>query len=440
MTRLKLDYGVHFSDALAFVESDDIARKFMAKYKDRTYKEYTRAFCLFFNWLKIVKGITISPTEMLNKQLRFSRSNDIQERRWAANLAIEFCRDNPDFKGLSDTHARLHWNVIDQFFKSHDVSFCSTRNPLGTKMRRKYRSTPITREDARRIMGALNQRDRTIAMCMLQSGMGVKETLEKFNFMLDYIQAQIRAGAERIKIEFEERKGNGFSYFTFISRDAIQDLRKWLIERERWIRKNRLSLSSEAQKAIFISETGKIMTINNFEQNFQSQLYRKGIKTRAFEFVTHDLRKFFKTQSSLPERGIIDSRFVEFMMGHIKGLEAVGGTYDQSPHIYEKAVEREYEKLEPFINIFSGKATEEHRESAVRELSQEVKELKSGIKQQGDLIDLLMLQLPEKAWHKAFKTPKEEAQAILRALEIINPPSYRKYKKELEEKQEKPSP
>ena len=62
---------------------------------------------------------------------------------------------------------------------------------------------------------------------MISSGMGIKETLAIFNFMLDYIQARIRAGAERIKIEFQERKGNGFSYFTYISRDAIQQLRLW---------------------------------------------------------------------------------------------------------------------------------------------------------------------------------------------------------------------
>ena len=153
MTNLRLDYGVHYSDALAFVESDDIAKQFMAKYKDRTREEYIRAFSLFFNWLKMRKGITLSPKEMLNKQLRFSKSNDIQERRWAANLAIEFCRDNPDFKGLSDTHANLNWNVIDQFFKHYEVPFCSARNPLGTKAgRRKHNPKGISRAQAKKIL------------------------------------------------------------------------------------------------------------------------------------------------------------------------------------------------------------------------------------------------------------------------------------------------
>jgi hypothetical protein len=39
MTDLRLDYGAHYSDALVFVGSDDTARRFMAKYKDRTREE-----------------------------------------------------------------------------------------------------------------------------------------------------------------------------------------------------------------------------------------------------------------------------------------------------------------------------------------------------------------------------------------------------------------
>jgi hypothetical protein len=52
------------------------------------------------------------------------------------------------------------------------------------------------------------------------------------------------------------------------------------------------------------------------------------------------------------------------MMGHSGGsgedhkLDVVGGVYDACPRVYPDVVEREYAKLEPFINIYSGRAAE----------------------------------------------------------------------------------
>jgi hypothetical protein len=159
--KLRLSYGVHLSAAIAFIEKDESAKRFLARYEGRTYEEYVRAFCLFFNWLKQKKGINLTPTQFLNEQLERSKGNTVEERGWAANLAIDFCRGNPDFKGLSNSHANLHWNVIDQFFKRNLVPFCGgSRNPLGTKAgRRKYRPKPLAREDAKKILAALSPRE-----------------------------------------------------------------------------------------------------------------------------------------------------------------------------------------------------------------------------------------------------------------------------------------
>lgn len=51
------------------------------------------------------------------------------------------------------------------------------------------------------------------------------------------------------------------------------------------------------------------------------------------------------------------------MMGHSSGngndhkLDVVGGVYDNCPRVYPDVVEKEYAKLEPYINIYSGKTT-----------------------------------------------------------------------------------
>ncbi len=52
------------------------------------------------------------------------------------------------------------------------------------------------------------------------------------------------------------------------------------------------------------------------------------------------------------------------MMGHSSPppqdtthrLDIVGGVYDNAPRVYANIVEREYAKLEPYINIYSGLA------------------------------------------------------------------------------------
>lgn len=412
MARLKLSYGVHNSEIPAFSEGDEAAKRYLARYTDRTHEEYARALAFFFNWLKRMKGITLTPTEFLNTQFKKGKSNRIEERRWAANLAIEFCRDNPDFQDLSGTHMRLHWTVIKGFFDASEVTLCNAKNPLGRKSgRRKYKPKPLSREDAKKILAVLNQRDRCIALIMVQSGLSIGDVLRKFNFMLDYIQARIRAGAERIKIEFDERKGNGFSYFTFISQDAIQELRKWLIQRERWIQKT--GLAAEAEKAIFISLTGRTMTVPKFERNFQNQLYRSKLKTGAYGIVSHQLRKVFKTESSPPERGI-DSRIVEFMLGHKGGLEAVGNTYDESPQIYERTIEKEYQKLEPYINLYSGVAAEAQGESEA--IKNEVQQLRAEVKHMSRYTDALEKMM---GGSKEF-TPEEEHIVLQRVWNILN--------------------
>jgi hypothetical protein len=80
---------------------------------------------------------------------------------------------------------------------------------------------------------------------------------------------------------------------------------------------------------------------------------------------SHGFRKFFEQEASPPERGISKS-YVSFMMGHSSGkdsngikinhpLDVVGGIYDNCPRVYPNVVEKEYAKLEPYINIYSGK-------------------------------------------------------------------------------------
>jgi len=171
---------------------------------------------------------------------------------------------------------------------------------------------------------------------MLQSGMEIGAVLNKFNYMWDYIKPQIDADKPRIKIDFSDRKYNNFPYFTYISRDAIQELRKWMFVRSRILAELELE-----KRPIFITKTGKAYTENDFYVTLD--YYRKHGKPELRRllkgFVTHQLRKLFKTEASIPERGI-DRNVVEFWMGHVNALDSVGGVYDKTPEIHEDVIEK----------------------------------------------------------------------------------------------------
>ena len=354
VSRRRFSYGVTKEDLRRFVEGSSVVKEFLNKYRGKlsTFKAYGRALCMFFTWLKIRKSLDYKPDEFLNEHLRRRSSLKVEDRRWALKLVLEFTRDNPDFAKNGDSVKRLMFSAIRQFFLYYEADLTSSRAVYGRKVKRKYKPKPFSIEEARRILGVLNQRERTICLIQLQSGQGIGEILNKFNFMLDYIQGCIKAGAERIRIDFDERKGNGFNYFTFISRDAIQELKKWLFIRQKIF--DKLGTKSNA---VFITRSGQPYKTDNFETRFAEQIEKAGLRKGPHSIISHGFRKLFKTESRPPERGI-DQDCIEFMMGHLSGIESIGGVYDKTPELHASVIEKEYAKLEPYINIYSGKTAE----------------------------------------------------------------------------------
>lgn len=350
----RLSYGAGSGAVKRFVDGTSAVREFLAKFDvdSGTYNRYSRDLCLFFNWLRQKKGLKITPEEMLNEHLRRRASLQVEDRRWALKLALEFSRDNPDFKGESDSHKYLMFTAIKQFFAYHEADLTTSRAVFGKREKRKFKTKQFSTADAKKILGCLKQRERTVCLIQLQSGQGIGEVLNRFNFMFDYVDGCIKAGAERIHIDFDERKGNDFNYFSFISRDGIQELKKWFAIRNKWLKHAKTS-----SNAIFITRTGKPYTVQRFMGRYAEQTTKAGFRTGPFSVNSHKFRKLFKTESRPPERNV-DQDCIEFMMGHLSGIESIGGIYDKTPELYAGVIEREYAKLEPYINIYSGRVAE----------------------------------------------------------------------------------
>ena len=342
----RLGYGVSKLEVEAFA-GERLVSDYLGKFEGGSWFEYARHLAVFFKWLKIYEGLKFAPEELLNEHLRRRAGQNVEDRRWLCSLVLKFCRDNPDFAGHSDGYKYGMFMAIKGFFDFHEVPLTTSKGLFGSKRKLKNHVRQFDVNFAKRILGALHQRERAICLCMLQSGQSIDAVLNRLNF--GYIQSKVKSSNPlRIKLDFEERKGNGFNYFSFISTDAIQELRKWFVEREAWLKKRNMT-----SDALWITRSGKPLTVDYFEIEYARQLRTAKIKDGPFTCRAHMFRKLFKTLSSPPELGI-SGEYVEFMMGHESGIQGVGGVYDRTPEINETVVEREFAKLEPYLNVYSG--------------------------------------------------------------------------------------
>lgn len=358
----RFGYSVSRGELERFVGENACVREFLSRYEwgGQTWLEKAVGLARFFKWLRVVKGLELSPKEFLDLHLKKRNAKSVEERRWALRLALEYSRDNPDLRDKALHYRYSAWFLpVKMFCDYHEAPLTSTNGFFPKRGRRKYEDKPFTVDFVKRVLAVLNQRDRAVCMVMLQSGQSIEQVLVDVNMQAQYIIAQVNLGAERIRLDFKERKGNGFRYFSFISKDAIQEIRKWLPIRQQWLK----NAGIKDSKWLFITKSGQPLTPKLFHNLFRQKIVRHKLRDGPYSVRTHCFRKFFEQEASPPERGI-NKAYISFMMGHSTGdglthrLDVVGGVYDKSPWVYERAVEKEYEKLEPYINIYSEKLSE----------------------------------------------------------------------------------
>ena len=355
--------GVSYEEVLRFVRANECVANWVRRFRLAPRGESVwlsareelsgsrlnkaRILCRFFKWLRLEKEVNLAPRELLDLQLEKRQRRSVEDRQWLLNLVLEHSRDNPYFRDYSDGRKYSIFSTIKSFCGYNEAVLTTAKGVFGSRKRRKKRRKQITLTDAKRILGKMSRRDQTICLIMLQSGMEIGAVLNKFSYMWhSQVKPQLDAGCQRMKIEFDERKANGQPYFTYISRDGLHELQKWLAERKRIVETNQVDDQNIIDgEPIFITFRGTPLRRGLFVSKFSRRM--------GGEVTTHMFRKLFKSEAGVPDRGI-DHRIVNFFMGHITDLDDVGGVYDRNPEIREEIFEKEYAKLEPYINIYSG--------------------------------------------------------------------------------------
>lgn len=252
---------------------------------------------------------------------------------------------------------------------------------------------PMTLEDFRILISPMKVREKATTLILLQSGMGVGEFCYQFNVCTcreDWLRngnghvcepvkvmEQLRKGKSLIKIELVGRKSNPRPYHTYIGRDAIEELKRYLRFRSelilnarkrfkeleeleatgRYMKKDEKKQLKRYRKVlphltpewthgepIFISNRLNPIKPANIEAFVRE--YKKVTGLSNKQFTPHNARDLFKTECS--HKGVRDI-ISEFWYGH--SLDAYG--YNQLDRLYPEDFEREYLKVEESLNILS---------------------------------------------------------------------------------------
>lgn len=294
-------YSVGEADVSRFIEENECVRDFLRKFEENsvTLSEKAVGLARFFRWLRVVKGLELKPAEFLDTHLAKRTANSVEERRWALKLALEYSRDNPDLKGKAANYAYGSFFLpVKMFCDYHEAPLTINKGFFPNRGRRKYPERPFTAEFIRRILSVLSQRERAICMTELQSGQSIKQVLVDISMNCKYIFREIDAGKQRIRLDFPERKGNNFQYFSFISQDAIQEIQKW-----RPIRQQILQSLGITSEYLFITETGKPLSCKGFHNNTRLVWTRHKLRTGPLSVRSHGFRKFFEQEAILRSAG-----------------------------------------------------------------------------------------------------------------------------------------
>jgi len=364
--------SVSRGELVEFVEANPCVKDWLGKFmlaarSDKAIsggqEDKARMLCRFFKWLRLEHDIVLSPRELLKFQIQKRKSDDPVERKWLLSLVLAHSRDNPDFQDYGDESKYNIFMAVKSFLNYHEVVLTTAKGVFGRRRKKKNHRKQMKVAGAKKILGMMSQRDRAISMLMFQGGIEVGGVLDKFNYTWhSQVKPQLDAGCERMKIEFDDRKATGKWYFTYVGRDVIHELRKWIAVRQAIVE----SALSEGNKVSQTVIEGEPIFISQWAKPLKTKRWVEQFSRRWSPITTHMFRKLFKSEASVLDRGI-DQRYVEFWMGHGDNpIRGAGGIYDRNPEIREEDTENEYARLEHYLNIYSNvqqePLTEEEKE------------------------------------------------------------------------------
>jgi len=265
------------------------------------------------------------------------------------------------------------------------------KEPL--KKRRKTRDRIPSYEELREILKNTDLMGRTLFLMMASSGMRIGEMLELKKGDIEFLDSGI--GKVKLRADYTKNKE---PKTTFISREAVDELKKWLKAKKDKKKKNGESF---AGKTIFpVSQ-------RNVRAKLNKALEEAGLDERndngRRKIHPHSLRKFFRTK--LVNSKHINRDHVEKLMGH------KGYLTDSYVRLREEELAERYRKAQRYVTVFErGVKWEDMKElrETAKEQEKKIEALKKRLDERNGRIKELERKLEEKEKEKQEREDKVE--------------------------------
>jgi len=447
----------------AWVDERPVVKKWTKRLVPTTARNHSRILYKFILFLETEGGfkwtdkegneqVAKTPEELLNAQDELQSKN----RRERYEL-LEIIQDWISAKKARYNTKKLQYSAMKSFFMHNRVPL-----PEDPSFKLKGDEEPVQStmkiEDIQQLILSSNEAYQAVFLIMFQSSMGGNE-FEYFNVnSWKQIKPQLEGEKQIIRIDLPGRKHTKFEkpYYTFIGKDAIDSLKRYLKVRDPikngeaiFISKNGMPINKDTVRRYFYRHASKLGLIDfitppcpecggetvkkhvSTGTRFYKETGRhtkytciacrhifptndkiaKDFSNSRYGVSPHEMRDLFRSSwETSPAKGIV----AEFFMGHAIDPNNYNKFFKTDP----KWVEGQYKLALPWLNILS----EDPRKvpvDAVASLKEKTKHQNGKIEKQQEEIEALKQELKAKSESTELEELKQqfsEMQTMFRIL------------------------
>jgi hypothetical protein len=318
----------------------------------RTAVDYGFYFQKYLQWLN-EHGYWTSATEMLDDYSQIETPKE-QYRH------IDRLKEHLLEKQTSANNRRNIWYAVRSFYAYHRTPLPRISRsemdrlfrPSQLDKRRVMMATPLTLAEVRTLILNAPQPYKTALTLLLQSGTGLAEftqfNLEGWQPVIDQLE---QPGPLRIDLFRQKTSRRRVErYFTFIGEDTKQLLSEWLQMRPS-CDEPALFVVYNKNRRCWVPLRGRLVG-NMITKIAKRTGLIQANEVHRYHIHAHEFRDLFKSLCTLNGVNPVAS---EFFLGH--RIDKLG--YDKSPEYDVDWFKREYLKVEPQLNLFSGSGNRE---------------------------------------------------------------------------------
>lgn len=326
----------------------------------------------FLEWIQ-ANGYFPSAKAMLDDQKKCRKSDDEDEEYKHLKMVKKYLASKKYLTGphkgeqVGTADRQATYSAIRNFYNhfhrdlpqlrpgEFDTLFAAT----DLDGRRAGELTPLKAEDVRRFALALPQPWRAVIVVLFQGALGVAE-FEQFNRSLwsNIVKDLNKPGPVKVTGLIRQktaarqaaRKPKVPVYYTFLGKDAKEQIREWLKIRPKVTLPHLFVVRQmDAEKRAKQGEWTAV-SANTIQKDTTTWAKRSGLVQESdlerYRIHAHELRDLF---ASICSTNGVSKVATEFFLGH----DIDRFHYDKSPDIFPDHYRNEYKKVEPQLNIIS---------------------------------------------------------------------------------------